>query len=82
MITLEKIKTLICFQFIVWMLFTSLYSWCILGWKDQYFSLLSGVILLTDAQEIQLFQRERGGVRRIGNHSQRNIAKITLSKLV
>ncbi|MBD2252099.1 hypothetical protein [Nostoc parmelioides] len=82
MITLEKIKILICFHFITWMLFTSLYFWFILGWKHQYFPLLTDMILLTDAQEIQLFQRERGGVRRIGNNSQRNITKITLSKTV
>jgi hypothetical protein len=82
MITLEKIKILICFHFITWMLFISLYSWFILGCKHQYFPLLSDMILLTDTQEIQLFQRERGGIRRIGNNSQRNITKITLSKTV
>ncbi|MBD2165194.1 hypothetical protein H6G04_12385 [Calothrix membranacea FACHB-236] len=35
MITLDKIKILICFHFITWMLFTSLYSWFILGWNHQ-----------------------------------------------
>lgn len=82
MIPLEKIKTLICFNFVIWMLFTSLYTWFMLGFKHQYLPLLANVSLLTEDREIKLFQRERGGVRRIGSNTARNITKGTLSKTV
>ncbi|ABA24915.1 hypothetical protein Ava_B0203 (plasmid) [Trichormus variabilis ATCC 29413] len=82
MITLEKIKTLICFNFISWMLFTSLYTWFMLGLKHQSLPLLANMSFLTEDREIKLFQRERGGVRRIGSNSARNITKATLSKTV
>jgi hypothetical protein len=73
----EKITTFICFKFLTWMLFTSIYSWFILGLKHPTFPLLANISLLTDPQETKLFQRERGGVRRIGSNGGRNITKIS-----
>jgi hypothetical protein len=82
MITLEKIKIFICFNFVTWMLVTSVYTWFMLGLKHQSLPLLANISFLTEDREIKLFQRERGGVRRIGNNSQKNITKVTLSKTV
>ncbi|TAE58329.1 MAG: hypothetical protein EAZ76_12805 [Nostocales cyanobacterium] len=79
----EKIKMLICLNFIVWMLFTSCYSYFILGGlKSQTFPLSQNPILLTDNQEIKLFQRERGGVRRVGRNGVRNITKTSFEKFL
>lgn len=78
----EKIKTLICCNFVTWMLFTSLYTWFMLGLKHQSLPLLANISFLTEDREIKLFQRERGGVRRIKSNSAKNITKVNLSKLV
>lgn len=64
------------------MLFTSIYSWFILGLKHPTFSLLGNSSFVTDSEETHIFQRELGGVRRIGGNSGRNITKATLSKSV
>ncbi|GAA6614612.1 hypothetical protein [Scytonema sp. NUACC26] len=82
MITLKKVKTFICFNFVSWMLLTSIHFWLILGLKHPTFPLLANRSLLTDTQETNLFQRERGGIRRIGSHSARNATKGTLNKSV
>jgi hypothetical protein len=81
MIAPKKVTTFICFNFISWMLFTSIHSWLVLGLKHPTCPLLANSTL-TDPQETNLFQRERGGIRRIGSHSARNAAKGTLSKSV
>ncbi|OUL25652.1 hypothetical protein BV378_14785 [Nostoc sp. RF31YmG] len=82
MITPKKLKTFICFNFVNWMLFTSVYSWFLLGLKHPIFHLLANSSFLTDPQETKLFPHERGGVRRIGGNGGRNTTKATLSKLV
>ncbi|MCC5635456.1 hypothetical protein LC593_06240 [Nostoc sp. CHAB 5844] len=82
MSTPEKIKLFICFSFVVWMLSTSFYSWFILGLKNKAFSLLADSSLLPDAPETKLFQRERGGIRRIGSNGGKNTMKVAFSKLL
>ncbi|BCL39386.1 hypothetical protein NSMS1_58330 [Nostoc sp. MS1] len=79
MITPEKIKTFICLNFVIWLMFTSFYSYVILGWQHQS---LTNISFSTDTQQTKLFQRERGGVRRIASNSGRNITKQTWSKSV
>jgi len=78
----RKIKTFICLTFVVWMLSTPLYCFFILGFKHKAFPLLADKGLVTDTQETILFQRERGGIRRIGGNGGRSITKGTLRKLV
>lgn len=82
MITSARIKKIICFNFVNWMLFTSIYSWFIFGLKNSDLHLLANSSLVTDTPETQMFKHERGGVRRIGGNSGRNTTKETLSKLV
>lgn len=82
MITAKKSQNIVFFYFINWMLFTSVYSWFILGLKHPTFSLIANSSLFTNTEETKLFQRERGGVRRVGGNSGKNITKGTLSKLV
>ncbi|MFM2062963.1 MAG: hypothetical protein RLZZ507_2633 [Cyanobacteriota bacterium] len=83
MLTTEKIKILICLNFLIWMLFTPCYSYFILGGlKYQTFPLSQNPILLPNTQEIKLFQRERGGVRRVGRNGMKNITKASLEKFV
>ncbi|WP_225226109.1 hypothetical protein [Komarekiella delphini-convector] len=64
------------------MLFTSLYTWFMLGLQNQSLPLLANISFLTEDRETKLFQRERGGVRRVGSNSARNITKGNLSKTV
>jgi hypothetical protein len=72
-----KITRFICFSFILWMFSTSLYAFFILEWRQKMFPLLADGIFVTDAQEPNLLQHERGGMRRKAN-GERNIAKETL----
>lgn len=82
MITAKKSQNIVFFYFINWMLFTSVYSWFILGLKHPTLTFIANSSFFTNNEESKLFQRERGGVRRVGVNSGKNITKGTLSKLV
>ncbi len=66
----RKSKKIICFTFILWLLFTSIYSPFVLGLKQKAFNLLVNSSVLTDVQEFFFFQKERGGVRRTTGRKQ------------
>ncbi|MFH7028478.1 MAG: hypothetical protein ACHBN1_24580 [Heteroscytonema crispum UTEX LB 1556] len=75
---LLKIEKVICFSFVLWLLSTFFYSLIFLGLRQQALTSQTNGNVFTDAEETNIFQRERGGVRRTRNNSGRNTSKVIL----
>lgn len=78
---LGKIERVICSTFILWLILTFFYSLFILESRQKRFASQLNVSILTNTEETNIFQRERGsGSRRTTSNSGRNILK-AISKL-
>lgn len=64
--SLLKVEKVICFSFIFWLILSFFSSLIVLGLRQQT---LPSLVVFTDVEQTNLFQRERGGVRRIVGRS-------------